>query len=632
MKIISKVTKAQTKRYEESQDNLVRSMKVLYAKGLLSKEKYKDVCRSLVQDTGTEASASVPNTKLVYYDKLIAFVKSVDINNIKDFAYDFCQGLEAFEDPVSGSYRDLSSYLLVLAELYILVDQALGSNSFIRHFGSLPVYHFRIALGADGAPFGKEDEATAWLISFINAAEHIQSENDNFIICGANCSEGHIGMQRYAKMLVSEIALIEKQSYTVAGYLVRFSVELIPSDMKWLSIMSGELNNAAYYFSPFGDVNEDSKSITNGSLGKDVACTWHPWDYQERINSAQKVANEKEKLNKSKLSDTSKRNKLLQFIREQNSRQEYEPILGNIIEHGFAEPLHNSNNAWANLHCIMLEIAIAKSKISPSLTEINSLPSQCKFIVFLTILQDTLRVTRLVKKLKHWFSDGRKKSFSYRFTGKETKQFCQKFAFLLQSLGDENDPPEVKQKISAIHFCCIQLRDATAYFSRVTIKKNEIEKCKQACQYFFNIYALMLRTVTPTVWTIGYAIPAHLEVLFGRYTLGLGINSMQGREAKHVRLSQFAKHSTKSNRWAMVLRHDFVSNVWIRKQDPSYSTYTKCQHKYIPKEIVLDTFCYCGFPLEQGTECSLCNSSIHKAIARSAISGALDNTLTTYSQ
>ena len=89
---------------------------------------------------------------------------------------------------------------------------------------------------------------------------------------------------------------------------------------------------------------------------------------------------------------------------------------------------------------------------------------------------------------------------------------------------------------------------------------------------------------------------------------------------------------TKSNRWAMVLRHDFVSNVWIRKQDPSYSTYTKCQHKYIPKEIVLDTFCYCGFPLEQGTECSLCNSSIHKAIARSAISGALDNTLTTYSQ
>ena len=45
-------------------------------------------------------------------------------------------------------------------------------------------------------------------------------------------------------------------------------------------------------------------------------------------------------------------------------------------------------------------------------------------------------------------------------------------------------------------------------------------------------------------------------------------------KAKHVRLSQFAKHSTKSTRWAMVLRHDYISNVWIRKQDPTYCSYS----------------------------------------------------------
>ena len=174
----------------------------------------------------------------------------------------------------------------------------------------------------------------------------------------------------------------------------------------------------------------------------------------------------------------------------------------------------------------MLEIAVAKSKIPPTLTDITCLPSQCIFVVFLTILKDTLRVTRLVKKLKHWFKEGRKKSFSYRFTGKETKQFCQKFAFLLQSLCDKNDPPELKQKISALNFCCVQLRDATAYYSRVYINADEIEKCKQACQYFVNIYALMLRPVTPTVWTIGYAVPAHLKILFNRYGMGLDINSM----------------------------------------------------------------------------------------------------------
>jgi hypothetical protein len=125
----------------------------------------------------------------------------------------------------------------------------------------------------------------------------------------------------------------------------------------------------------------------------------------------------------------------------------------------------------------------------------------------------------------------------------------------------------------------------------------------------------MLRSVTPTVWTIGYAIPAHLEIIFQRYTMGLGINGMQGREAKQVRISQ----STKTTRWAMVLRHDCIANVWIRKQDPSYCTYTKYEHCYIPKEIVLGTFCYCGFPLDQQVAvCSICSSSMHKAIVRSA--------------
>ena len=49
---------------------------------------------------------------------------------------------------------------------------------------------------------------------------------------------------------------------------------------------------------------------------------------------------------------------LLNFIKEQGSRQEYEPVLGKLIDCGFAEPLHNSNNAWGYLHNLMLEIAL----------------------------------------------------------------------------------------------------------------------------------------------------------------------------------------------------------------------------------------------------------------------------------
>ena len=53
---------------------------------------------------------------------------------------------------------------------------------FLNHFASAP-YHFRIA------PFGKGDEATAWLVSFLNVGEQVLSQNDNFLLGGANCSE-----------------------------------------------------------------------------------------------------------------------------------------------------------------------------------------------------------------------------------------------------------------------------------------------------------------------------------------------------------------------------------------------------------------------------------------------------------
>ena len=612
-------SKSQAKLYENSKDNTYRSLKVLYEKGLLTKEKYKSTCRNVatVSTSVSSSTDSEPNfsnvfcPKLVYYDKLIAFIKSINMGNIKDFAVEFCHGFDRHEEQVNGCYRELGSFLKVLAELYILVDQAFGSESFLLHFGSAP-YHFRIALGADGAPFGKDDEATAWLVSFLNVGKHFQSQSDNFLICGANCSENHISMQRYARKLVSDIAHIEKQTYSINGIDVKFTVDLLPCDMKWLSLMGGELNNAAYYFSPFGDVNNDNKMIANGSLGDDISCSWHPWVYEKRIEVVEKVTQMREQLEKKKCSQVTKRNNLLTYIREQKSRQESQPLLGKLIDLGLAEPLHNANNAWGYLHSLMLEIALSKLKIVTSCNDINSLPVDSSFVHYLVTLKEKLKVTRLVKKVKCWFSEGRKKSFAYRFTGMETKVFCHKFMFVLRSLSNGSDVQEMQLRIAAIAYCCVQLRDAVS--------------CKKACQYFFNANMLLLNKITPTIWTIGYVIPRHIQIIFDKYGLGLGLNSMQGREAKHVRLAQYAKHSTKTTRWYMILRHDYIANVWIRKQDPHHTSYTKYTGQYIPQEVICNslTFCYCGFPLENGVaSCSICSSDIFKAVQQSAVAGSL---------
>ena len=170
------------------------------------------------------------------------------------------------------------------------------------------------------------------------------------------------------------------------------------------------------------------------------------------------------------------------------------------------------------------------------------------------------------------------------FTGKETKVFCRRLMFVFQALSDPVDSTVTQLKLASIAFCCVQLRDAVSYFSRVNITQAEVEKCKLACLHFFNACVLLFKSVTPTLWTVGYAIPRHLQILFDRYGMGLGLNSMQGREAKHVRLSQFAKYSTKSTRWSMVLRHDYISNVWVRKHEPACLLYTKYKAHYVPNE------------------------------------------------
>jgi hypothetical protein len=87
----------------------------------------------------------------------------------------------------------------------------------------------------------------------------------------------------------------------------------------------------------------------------------------------------------------------------------------------------------------MLEIVPEKSKLPPGFTNLDNLPDNCLFLVYLRVLKDTLKLPQLVKKLTCWFRDCRKNAFSYRFTGKETKVFCHKFMFIIQCLNHAAD-------------------------------------------------------------------------------------------------------------------------------------------------------------------------------------------------
>ena len=60
-----------------------------------------------------------------------------------------------------------------------------------------------------------------------------------------------------------------------------------------------------------------------GSLGTGENATWKPWNYQQRLDVADSVKSLKEELESTRYAKSTKRNKVLGHIRENNSRQEY---------------------------------------------------------------------------------------------------------------------------------------------------------------------------------------------------------------------------------------------------------------------------------------------------------------------
>ena len=142
-----------------------------------------------------------------------------------------------------------------------------------------------MALGADGAPFGKHNEATSWLLSFLNVGERVASCNENHLIFGANCPEEHPSVIEYGKQLKKDIERIEKSSYMIENQRVTFAFELLPADMKWLAFVSGELPNSAKYFSSFANVSADNIQVMGATCGG-PGDYFKPWNYDDRVKVA----------------------------------------------------------------------------------------------------------------------------------------------------------------------------------------------------------------------------------------------------------------------------------------------------------------------------------------------------------
>lgn len=112
--------------------------------------------------------------------------------------------------------------------------------------------------------------------------------------------------------------------------------------------------------------------------------------------------------------------------------------------------------------------------------------------------------------------------------------------------------------------------------------------------------------------------------MFDKYGTGLGENTMQGWEAKHIQIASYAKNSLFKGRWPQVFRHDYISKLWIPIHQPPPLTYHKAKDSIFPRCVTSDPqhYSYCGFPKAQGDDkCYFCNHAFMTEVTKSVAEG-----------
>lgn len=88
----------------------------------------------------------------------------------------------------------------------------------------------------------------------------------------------------------------------------------------------------------------------------------------------------------------------------------------------------------------MLKYALSRSDVSTCKSIVDISPESC-FGRYYNYLRFHVKATRLAKKVRKWFVDGREKNkdLDYRFTGKESRLFCHNFMSIVKNLRMDSD-------------------------------------------------------------------------------------------------------------------------------------------------------------------------------------------------
>lgn len=305
-----------------------------------------------------------------------------------------------------------------------------------------------------------------------------------------------------------------------------------------------------------------------------------------------------------------KHNKELAYMAENGLRQLGPPRIGVFADRIRPEPLHLEINSWTHVLDVIYKESVRRGQ----------------FQKFIEVLRAPVKVNDdghigcglnfIAKNIEEHYNrpNDRLKKLQVRLIGAQAISLARYSYRLVDVLKNDDEDQTQLLKRLALSKICESLRDIGSEMNRVKIENHAyVDNLKLLCANYFNIFSLFFTdSCQSTVWTVGYALPYHVKLLFEQYGCGYGIISMQGKESKHSEIKQELKLGTnrssecnEKGKWHQIMRASFVRNFYLPYHFPLKESYNSHYTSRKPKTLI-ENQCHCSRTLESECLCRVC--------------------------
>ena len=201
------------------------------------------------------------------------------------------------------------------------------------------------------------------------------------------------------KRAINDFLYLESKVFTIvvdgASFKVEFKLCELPNDMKMLfCFLGGELSNSATYFTTFANVYKDESLDIDKSFGVE----WKPFTYEKRLSDSLKVKKKVSQLEKTNLAESTKKQKVNEFIRSLQSRQYEEPLVKHFVDVMKSDPLYLKNNVCKDLFLKVWNTIYKSFPNLPKYKLYKHLPESNIFACLVSFVHNEMKYIRKQKK------------------------------------------------------------------------------------------------------------------------------------------------------------------------------------------------------------------------------------------